>query len=139
MQLLAHITAHLIIYSALVLSLSFVVSKVNIWSVGHLGFFGVGSVTAAALLGAPPTFYTFPAAILAAALAGTLLSALLGLATLRLRQDFFVILSLAFSEVVLGVCLSWKGPAGFNNVARPTLLGLSLENDWVFIMVALLP
>jgi len=74
-----------------------------------------------------------------AATAGALLSALLGFATLRLKQDFFVILSLAFSEVVLGVCISWKGPAGFNNLARPTVLGISLEDDWVFIGVVLLP
>ena len=139
MQIVGHITAHLIIYSALVLSLSFSVSKVNIWSVGHLGFFGVGSVCAGALLGEQPTLYTFPCLIFLAATAGALLSALLGLATLRLRQDFFVILSLAFSEVVLGISLSWKGPAGFNNLVRPSVLGINLENDWVFIGLVLVP
>ena len=138
MSVLTQILVNLLIFVALALSLNFVMGKTSIWSVGHLGFFGIGSLVAAQVLqfGLPVPFWF---GLVGAGLSGLILGWLIGLTTMRLRQDYFVVLSLAFSELVVAVSLSWKGPAGFDRLARPTLFGLSLEQDWAFLGLVLVP
>jgi branched-chain amino acid transport system permease protein len=140
MDLLSHLTATLLIYTGLALSLNFVMGKTSIWSVGHLGFYGIGTLFAAAVLDASlsPSL-AFWAGLVGAGGCGALLGYVIGLTTLRLRKDYFVILSLAFSELVFGLSLSLKGPAGFDRLARPALFGIGLRDDWTFIGLVLAP
>lgn len=139
-MLLAQLTSDLLLYSILVWSLNFVVGKTSIWSVGHLAFFGIGALTAASIL---KSVHSSTLAFFLAVVCGAAISAIaaltIGLATLRLRQDFFIILSLAFSELVLAGSVTWKGPTGFDNVARPDIFGISLQNDWAMIGLVLVP
>src|SRR5438045_2002125 len=114
-MLLAQLTTDLILYSLLVLSLNFIVGKTSVWSVGHLAFFGIGAVLAAAILKSvhSPTV-AFALSVLAAAGLSGVLSFVIGVATFRLRQDFFVIFSVAFSELVLASSITLTGPAGMD-------------------------
>ena len=64
---------------------------------GHVGFFAIGAYTSALLaLKGVPLVFSFAAA---AALAG-LAAWPIGLVSLRLRDDYFAIVTLGFSEVV---------------------------------------
>lgn len=85
------------IYALLALGLNLHYGMTGIINFGHVGFFCIGAYAAALLwgLGLPP-LVTFPAAALIAAV----LSWPLGLVSLRLRADYFAIVSLGFSEVV---------------------------------------
>jgi branched-chain amino acid transport system permease protein len=85
------------IYVLLALGLNLQYGLTGIINFGHVGFFCVGAYAAALLAqkGWPP-YLSFPAA---AALA-TLAAWPLGLISLKLREDYFAIVSLGFSEVV---------------------------------------
>lgn len=93
------------IYVLLALGLNLQYGLTGIINFGHVGFFCIGAYAAALLAqkGVPP--------VIAFALAGVLamLAAWpLGLISLRLREDYFAIVSLGFSEVVRLVVTSEK-------------------------------
>jgi branched-chain amino acid transport system permease protein len=135
-MLLAQVLRDVVIWVLLAISVNFVVGKTSIWSVGQLAFFGIGACVSAAMLKGG---FGFAVAVLAATAVACLASALIGAATFRISQDFFVILSVAFSELVLGISISWKGPAGFDSVPRPGLGFLGLQNDWRLLCLLFLP
>jgi branched-chain amino acid transport system permease protein len=93
------------IYVLLALGLNLQYGLTGIINFGHVGFFCIGAYAAALLAqkGVPP--------VIAFALAGmfAMLAAWpLGLVSLRLREDYFAIVSLGFSEVVRLVVTSEK-------------------------------
>lgn len=140
MGLLAQVTVGFLVYLLLILGLNFVVGKTSVWSVGHLGFFAIGALAAASVVQAfGPSWATLFLAMGAALVSATVVSLFLGLATLRLQQDSFVVLSLAFAQLVWATALSWKGPDGFTNVPRPPLIFWELGNDWLLIGLVFLP
>lgn len=85
------------IYVLLALGLNLQYGLTGLINFGHVGFFCVGAYTAA-ILGAQgwPAIATFPAAAVLAMLAAWPL----GLVSLRLREDYFAIVTLGFSEIV---------------------------------------
>lgn len=93
------------IYVLLALGLNLQYGLTGIINFGHVGFFCIGAYAAALLSakGAPP-LVAFP---LAAVLA-TLAAWPLGLVSLRLREDYFAIVSLGFSEVLRLIVTSEK-------------------------------
>lgn len=138
MELLASITANLILYTILLVSLNnFVVGKTSIMPVGHLAFFGIGAFATGVLVA--DFGLSGWAALAAGILAGTALSLLVGLTTLRLAGDYFILLSISLCELVRAASIAMKGPSGLTGIARPTLFGLSLDNTWSFIGLVLLP
>ncbi len=85
------------IYVLLALGLNLQYGLTGIINFGHVGFFCVGAYTAAILSQhGVSLFITLPASAALAALAAWPL----GLVSLRLRDDYFAIVSLGFSEVV---------------------------------------
>ena len=86
---------------------------------GHTAFFGIGAFAAGIISVRyhAPLYVTFPAGILAAVLA----SYLLGKITLQLRGAYFVLASLAFSEVMRLVAINWDsltgGPSGLTGIS----------------------
>jgi branched-chain amino acid transport system permease protein len=94
------------IHGLLAVSLDMVVGSLGLISLGHAALFGIGayiSAGAALGLGAP-----WLAAAAGAALAGALGGVLLGLLALRIRGHYFVLVTLAFGEIVRLVLLNWK-------------------------------
>ncbi|PSC04172.1 branched-chain amino acid ABC transporter permease [Alsobacter soli] len=102
---LAAIAIIALIYVLLSLGLTLQYGLTGLINFGHVGFFAIGAYTSALLaLKGVPLILTFPAA---AVLAG--LSAWpIGLVSLRLRDDYFAIVTLGFSEVVRIVITSEK-------------------------------
>jgi branched-chain amino acid transport system permease protein len=107
------------IYVLLALGLNLQYGLTGLINFGHVGFFCVGAYTAGVLSkhGFPPLM-TFPVAALLAALAAWPL----GLVSLRLREDYFAIVSLGFSEVVRLVATSerWltNGVQGISGIPK---------------------
>lgn len=119
------------IYTLLALGLNLHYGMTGIINFGHVGFFCVGAYAAALLWGAGmPPWLSFPlAGLLAAAFAWPL-----GLVSLRLRDDYFAIVSLGFSEVARLVATSerWltQGVQGIPGVPKLyTELGVGLPQS----------
>ncbi len=123
-QYLLHIGVMVLLYAVLATSLNLIVGYVGEFSLGHTAFLGLGAYTAALLslrLGWP-VWATIPVAGVVSAIFG----AAIGAITLRLRGPYFVIITLAFAEVLRLIANNWvdftNGPMGLSGVAQPALL-----------------
>ena len=88
-------------------------------SLGHAAFYGVGAYTAALLAKAGyPIWVTLPSAMAAAAFAGFVV----GLCSLRVREDFLAIATMAAGFIFLGVVKQNEalgGEIGISGIATP--------------------
>jgi len=139
MGLLAHLLAELLINFVVVVGLSIIVSKTSALSIGHLAFFGIGALSAGYLFGMAPLQYSLPLALGVATGAATVVGLLIAMTTFRLRDDYFLVFSVAVTEVIYGLSLALKGPGGFNALSRPHLGPWLLDNDWYVIGGLLVP
>lgn len=123
-QYLLHLGILVLFYVVLGTSLNLVMGYVGEFSLGHTAFLGIGAYAAAILslkLGLP-MWATVPLAGLMSALC----SLAIGAITLRLQGPFFVIVTLAFAEVLRLIANNWidltNGPMGLAGVTRPAML-----------------
>src|SRR6185312_3636544 len=98
-QYVLHVAVMVLFYAVLASSLNLLVGYVGEFSLGHTAFLGMGAYTAALCathLGWP-MWLTLPAGGVVAGITGLVVGAI----TLRLQGPFFVIVTLAFAEVLL--------------------------------------
>lgn len=119
----------MLVFAVYALSLDLLVGRAGMPSLGHAAFFGSGAYAAAIAaqrLGTDELAVTLGAAVLTAAA----LALVIGLLSVRASGIFFLMLTLAFAQMVFAVAFQWTdvtgGSNGFAGVARPTLLGLAL-------------
>ncbi|MBK5308100.1 MAG: ATP-binding cassette domain-containing protein [Frankiaceae bacterium] len=134
-QLSLGITA--VSYTIIGLSLLVLTGWAGQVSLGQFAFAAVGGYVAsivAAQLSLP-----LPLALLVGAVAGAIVSPLIGLPALRLPGPFVVITTLAFSLAVAAVLLNRDllGSALPKSLPRPLLLGLDLADDRTFYYFSL--
>jgi branched-chain amino acid transport system permease protein len=138
MEYLASVLSHLCLYAIFLVGIGrIVLAFSSVWSIGHVAFWGIGGFITALLCvdaGLSPWV-----SLLLGCLAAAIASACIGATSLRLEGDYFVVLSVSASELVRVLVISLKGPGGMSGVARPSLFGLSTENDWTFLGFVLLP
>src|SRR5690606_34911548 len=106
-------------------SLNLIVGYVGEFPLGHVAFFGLGAYTVAILSGPDvgwPMWATIPLAAVVAAAAGWVI----GRITLKLNGPFFVIVTLAFAEVLRLLAGNWieltNGPMGISGIGHPAIL-----------------
>ncbi|WP_459618526.1 branched-chain amino acid ABC transporter permease [Bordetella sp. 2513F-2] len=121
---LLHILVLVLLYTVLATSLNLLVGYVGEFPLGHVAFFGIGAYAmalASTRLGLPAGLL-IPLAGVVAALFGLLIGAI----TLRLNGPFFVIVTLAFAEVLRLLANNWvgftNGPMGISGVPHPAFL-----------------
>jgi len=123
-------------------SLNFLVGYGGLVALGHAGFLGVGAYVLVALADAGVTsaWLLWAAALLGAGL----VAALIGLVAMRTRGVYFIMITLAFAQMLYYVAVSLRsygGDDGYNLPARPVLgLGLSSAHEptlyWVVLAIA---
>lgn len=122
-------------------SLNFILGYGGMVALGHVGFVGVGAYTMVALMeaGSVSAWIVWPAAAVAAGLA----AALIGLMALRTRGVYFIMITLAFAQMLYFAAVSLRaygGDDGYNLAQRPALgFGLQASDDatlfWVVLAV----
>jgi branched-chain amino acid transport system permease protein len=119
-----------LVYVLLALGLTLQFGLTGLINFGHVGFFALGAYASAllALRGVP-----LPLCFVAAAAVPALAAWPIGLVTLRLREDYFAIVTLGFSEVVRVVITNEKwltsGTQGIPGIPRlyPGLSGMASQ------------
>lgn len=128
-----------LIFALAAASLNFILGFGGLAALGHAGFMGVGAYAMVALsdAGVSSAWLVWPAAMLVAGL----VSALIGLVALRTRGVYFIMITLAFAQMLYYVAVSLRaygGDDGYNLAARPVLgLGLDAANEPTFYWVVL--
>jgi len=131
-----------LIYAMAAASLNLVLGYGGMVSFGHAAFFGAGAyiVGILAVEGLRSAWITWPAAVATAAAAALVIGAL----SLRTRGVYFIMITLAFAQMMYYVFVSLKaygGDDGLSMPGRSTLgFGLDLAHDltWYYVVLALL-
>ncbi|MGY3618006.1 branched-chain amino acid ABC transporter permease [Bradyrhizobium sp. USDA 10063] len=133
---LLHLAIMALIYVVLASSLNLIVGYIGEFSLGHTAFLGVGAYTAALLSSRVglPLWATIPLAGLMAAVFGYLIGAI----TLRLQGPYFVIVTLAFAEVLRIVANNFitltNGPMGLAGISQG---GIADKRGFFYVILAI--
>ena len=136
------LASRILVYALAATSLNLVLGYGGMVSFGHAAFFGAGAYVVGILAaeGVTSAWIAWPAAVAIAALAAVVIGAI----SLRTRGGYFIMITLAFAQMVYYIFVSLKsygGEDGLSIAARSTLgAGLDLSNDvaWYYTVLALL-
>jgi branched-chain amino acid transport system permease protein len=128
-----------LVFAVYALSLDLLVGHAGMPSLGHAAFYGGGAYAAgiaAVRLGTDELAVTLGAAVAVAAL----LALIIGFLSVRATGIIFLMLTLAFAQMVFALAFQWfdvtGGSNGFSGVRRPVAFGLDLNPpDAIFRLV----
>ena len=126
------------IYVILTTSSNLVVGLTNLLTMGQAAFYGIGAyVTALALMVLGFSF--LPALILAMLVTG-ILSLAIGIMSLRLKGDYFVLATLGFQMIIYTLLYNWiavtKGPYGISSIPGPLTFGVEIKGIYAFLIMS---
>ena len=132
----------ILIYAMAAASLNLVLGYGGMVSFGHAAFFGAGAYMVAILAaeGITSLWIAWPVAVAVAGLAALVIGAI----SLRTRGVYFIMITLAFAQMMYYVFVSLKAYGGDDGLSLPgrssTGLGFSLSNDfaWYYVVLGLL-
>src|SRR5918993_734499 len=113
--------------------LNIVVGLAGLLDLGYVAFYAVGAYTFALLATTEGIELSFWLCLPLAGILAGLIGVLLGFPVLRLRGDYLAIVTLGFGEIIRVVIQNWygftNGANGIGSIPRPTLFGLSWEEE----------
>ena len=123
------IARDMLVFAIYALSLDLLLGRAGMPSLGHAAFFGSGAYAAGIAASRLGTDELLPTLLIAVA-AASLLALVIGALCVRASGIFFLMLTLAFAQMVFAVAFQWTdvtgGSNGFSGVHRPTLFGNDL-------------
>lgn len=126
-------------YAVLALGLNLIVGQAGLLNLGYVSFYAVGAYTYAIL--STRFGVGFWPGLVAGGAAAAAFSAVIGLPTLRLRGDYFAIVTLGLGEITRILLNNWDsvtgGPNGISDIARPVLFGFTLSRPLHFYYLIL--
>lgn len=140
MEYLLHILILIGIYSILSMSLNLLVGYTGILSIAHAAFYGVGAYVAAlmALRLDSPFMLNLFLAIIATAVFG----AVVGIPSLRIKDDYFVIATFAFQIITFSILNNLVnftgGPLGLPNILQPVLFNYVISSHLEYLILVML-
>ena len=137
--LIIHLATLVLIYGILAVSLNLIMGITGLFDMGHAGFFGIGAYTTAILM----ANFNLPwiPAVLASILMAGLVAWVVGIPTLKLRGDYFAVVTMAAGEIARSVFSNWmdvtRGPLGISNIPDISFLGIDFKPGLPFFGLAL--
>jgi branched-chain amino acid transport system permease protein len=132
MDYLFHLLVIISLYVALTATLDLLIGHTGILSFAHAALYGVGAYTTA-ILTVYANWHWLPA-LAVAFLIGTAVAALVGIPTLRLGGDYFILALFGFQLIVNTVILNWEdltnGPFGIRGIPRPSFGTGPISSGW---------
>ncbi len=121
-------------YIVLALGLNIVVGQAGLLNLGYVAFYAIGAYTYAIL---STTFgLSFWPGLFAGGAVAAAFAVLLGMPTLRLRGDYFAIVTLGLGEITRIILNDWDsmtgGPNGISKIGRPVIAGYELHTTLDF-------
>ena len=133
------VASRILIFALAATSLNLILGFGGMVSFGHAAFLGMGAYTVGILMqaGVSSAWLAWPAA----ALVGGLFALVIGAISLRTRGVYFIMITLAFAQMLFYLMVSLKqygGEDGLSLAARSDLVpGLDLSDDLTFYFVVL--
>jgi branched-chain amino acid transport system permease protein len=132
----------ILVFAIFALSLDLLVGHAGMPSLGHAAFFGAGAY-AAGIASQRLATSELVVSLAAAAAVAALLALVIGLLVVRTAGIFFLMLTLAFAQIVFAIAFQWTAVTGGSNglagVVRPDLFGLDLSSsERIYVLVAVM-
>ena len=131
------VVSRLLIFALAATSLNLILGFGGMCSLGHAAYFGVGAYTVAILMqyGVMSAWISWPVACLV----GMLLALIIGLISLRTKGVYFIMITLAFAQMVYYIFISLKAYGGDDGMSLPqrSTVGINMASDTVFYYVVL--
>jgi len=127
-----------VLYSILSISYNLIVGYLGVLSIAHAAFYGVGAYVAAlmALKVGSPFIVNIICAVLLAAVFGLLV----GVPSLRIKEDYFVIATFAFQIITFSIMNNWVsftgGPMGLPGIPQPVIFGITISSHLEFLILS---
>ena len=135
----AHYLVMVGIYTILAVSLNLLVGYAGIFSLAHAAVYGIGAYASA--LVALKLGMGFWGGLIVAAVAGACAAALVGIPSLRVAGDYYIVASFGLQVVILTVFMNWtdltNGHAGLAGIPRPRVFGLVIDNPFKYVVLSL--
>jgi branched-chain amino acid transport system permease protein len=139
MTYLLHILIYIGIFSILAMSLNLLAGYTGILSIAHAAFYGIGAYVVALMALRVQT--PFLVNIILAMIAAAFLGALVGIPSLRIKDDYFIIATFAFQVIFFSILNNWvsftSGPMGLPGIPQPDIFGLEISGYFEFLMLTL--
>lgn len=137
MEYLLHILVLIGIYTILSVSLNLIAGYTGLISIAHAAFYGVGAYVAALM--ALNLHSPFLVNIVCAVILCSLLGALVGIPSLRIHDDYFLITTFAFQVITFSVLNNWVsftgGPMGLPGIPQATIFGLQISSQVGYLLL----
>jgi branched-chain amino acid transport system permease protein len=121
-----HIVIMINIFTILTMGLNLMVGYTNLLSLSQAAFYGIGGYLS--VLGLMILGLTLIPSLMIAVLGTVILSWGIGKVSIRLKGDYFILVTLGFQMIVFAILYNWvsvtKGPYGVPGIPQPELLGL---------------
>jgi branched-chain amino acid transport system permease protein len=134
-----NLAIEVLIFAIFAMSLDLLLGYTGLISFGHAAFFGVGAY-AAIILATRLGFGIWPA-LVAGVVVAAAAAAVIGACCVRLGGVSFIMLTLAFSQLLFAVSLKWRsvtgGSDGTGGLGRPSVLGWSFSDPANFYYLIL--
>jgi branched-chain amino acid transport system permease protein len=139
MEYLLHILILIGIYTILSVSLNLLVGYTGILSIAQAAFYGVGAYVAALMA---LNFHSpFLLNIILAIIAASILGLLIGIPSLRIKDDYFVIATFAFQIITFSILNNLVdftgGPLGLPGIPQPVIFGYTVSSHVEFLILVL--
>ncbi|MFQ6114517.1 MAG: branched-chain amino acid ABC transporter permease, partial [bacterium] len=138
MNYLLHILIMINLYVVLTLSLNIVVGYTGLLSLCHAAFYGIGAYITTLLM--MKAGFSFMPAVLVAILGAILLSVAIGIPSLRLKGDYFVLATLGFQIIVFVILYNWvgltRGPYGIPGIPQPKIFSWKVDSLLEFFILS---
>ena len=128
MEYVTYIGTLIAIYATLTISLNLLVGYAGLISVAQAGVYGIGAYVSALL--ALHVSSDILLSLTLAAMAGVLVSLIVALPSLRLRNEYFLIATMGFQSIIFSLFMNLDvtgGPNGLYNIPAPTLIGFPIK------------
>ena len=135
MDYLLHILIMIFIYAILGLSFNLILGYTGLIAMCHAAFFAIGAYTSA-LLGIH--FGTnFLIGILAGMVITGMVSLLVAIPAIRVRDEYLIVTTLALLMIVYTILMNWidltRGAAGLSGIPRPSIWGYQISTPFSFV------
>lgn len=138
MNYLYYIILQVLFYIIISSSLNLVAGYTGVLSIAHAAFYGVGAYVAALM--ALKINCPFIVNLICALLLTALLGLFVGIPSLRIKDESFIIATFAFQIITFSVMNNWisltSGPMGLPGIPYPVIFGWTVHSQNDFLMIA---
>lgn len=137
MEYLLHILIMIGIYLILSTSLNLIAGYTGLISIAHAAYYGIGAYIAGLM--SLQLHTPFILNILCVLTLSAILSLFVGIPSLRIRDDYFVITTFAFQLITFSILNNWVsltgGPIGLTGIPRPVIFGMQVSSHVGFLIL----